>query len=85
MEWYALVFYLTYMLQRKNLHGSIKSCLTAIYQRERRFFDICIPDVRLSNSGSNAGLNSLLQILIHQGDGEGKAGNRKDRKEARIV
>jgi len=67
-------------------------CLTPIYRRERRFFDICIPGVRLRNSGSNVGQTSLLQILIREmgkgrtdtimdwGDEEGKVSNRKDRK-----
>jgi len=48
--------------------------------------------VRLRNNGSNAGLTSSLQILIREmgkgrmdtitdwGDGEGKKGDRKDRK-----
>ena len=46
-----------------NLSDSI--CLTPIYRRERRFFDICIPGVRLNN-GSNVGPISLLQMLIRQ-------------------
>ena len=41
-------------------------CLAPTYRRERRFFDICIPGVRLRNSGSNVGLSSLLQILIRK-------------------
>ena len=45
---------------------------TPIYRRERRFFDICILDVRLRNNGSNVGPITLLQILVIQGDGEGK-------------
>jgi len=56
------------------------SCLAPIYRRERRFFDICIPDVRLRNNSSNVGLTSLLQIVVFQGDEEGKKGDRKDRK-----
>ena len=48
-------------------------CLAPVYQRERRFFDICIPDVLLRNNGSNVCLTSLLQTLINQGDGEGEA------------
>ena len=47
--------------------------LTPIYRRERRFFDICIPDMRLRNKGSSVGPVRLLQILINQGDGEGEA------------
>ena len=42
------------------------SCLAPIYRRERRFFDICIPGVRLRSSGSNVGLTSLLQMLIRE-------------------
>ena len=53
--------------------------------------------MRLRNNGSNVGLTSLLQILIremgkermdtitNEGDGKGKAGDRKDRKGARIA
>ena len=55
-------------------------CLAPIYQRERRFFDICVPSVRLRNNSSNVGPNSLLQILVIQGHGEGEKGDRKDRK-----
>jgi len=58
----------------------IHECLTPIYRRERRFFDICIPGVKLRNSSSNIGQTSLLQILVIQGDGEGEKGDRKDRK-----
>jgi len=36
--------------------------------------------VRLRKSGSNVGPTSLLEILVVQGDGEGKKGDRKDRK-----
>ena len=48
--------------------------------------------MRLRNNSSNVGLTSLLQILIREmgkgrmdaitnyGDGEGKIGDRKDRK-----
>ena len=74
----------------------ISSCLTPIYRRERRFFEICIPSMRLRNNGSNVGLTSLLQILIREmgkgridtitdwGDGEGKASDRKDRKKQEL-
>jgi len=44
----------------------IVGCLTPVYRRERRFFDICISGVRLRNYGSNAGPTSLLQILIRE-------------------
>jgi len=50
-----------------------KCCPAPIYRRERKFFDICIPDVRSRNNSSNIGLTSLLQILVTKGDGEGKA------------
>ena len=40
-------------------------CLAPIYRRERRFFEICMPDVRLRN-GSNVGPTSLLQMLIRE-------------------
>ena len=47
-------------------------CLAPIYRRERRFFDICIPGVRLRNNGSNVGPTSLLQILTREmGKGNG--------------
>ena len=51
-----------------------------------------MPVVRLRNNGSNVGPTSLLQMLIREmkkgrmdtvtnwGDGEGRKGNRKDRK-----
>jgi len=41
-------------------------CLTPIYRRERRFFEICMPGVRLRNNGSNVGPTSLLQMLIRE-------------------
>ena len=41
-------------------------CLTPIYRGKRRLFDICIPDLRLRNNGSNVGPTSLLQILISE-------------------
>jgi len=41
-------------------------CLASIYRRERRFFDICIPGVRLRNNGPDAGPTSLLQMLISE-------------------
>jgi len=40
------------------------SCLAPIYRTERRFFDVCIPGMRLRKNGSNVGPTSLLQILI---------------------
>jgi len=40
--------------------------LATIYRRERRFFEIGIPRVRLRNNGSDVGLTSLLQILIRE-------------------
>ena len=68
---------------------NVYRCLTPIYRRERRFFDICISGVRLRNNSSNVGPTSLLQIFIRArgkgrtdtitdwGDGEGKASDRK--------
>ena len=41
-------------------------CLTPTYRRERRFFEICMPGVRLRNNGSNVGPTSLLQMLIRE-------------------
>ena len=35
-------------------------------RRERRFFEICMPGVRLRNNGSNVGPTSLLQMLIRE-------------------
>ena len=70
--------------------------LTPIYRREKRFFDICIPGVRLRNNGPDVGPTSLLQILIREmgkgrtdtitdwGDGEGKASYRQDRKKQEL-
>ena len=69
-----------------------RQCLAPIYRRERRFFEICMPGVRLRNNGSNVRPASLLQMLIGRwgkgrtdtikdwGDGEGKESDRKDRK-----
>ena len=73
------------MKQNKILEYSTKTAkgnrpLSPICRRERRFFDICIPNVRLRNNGSNVGPTSLLQILAIQGEGEGKKSDRKDRK-----
>jgi len=49
----------------------ISNCLAPIYRRERRFFEICMPGVRLRNNGSNVGPTSLLQMLIGEmGKGE---------------
>ena len=44
----------------------LSSCLGPIYRRERRFFEICMPGVRLRNNGSNVGPTSLLQMLIRE-------------------
>jgi len=52
----------------------LSHCLAPIYRRERRFFEICMPGVRLRNNGSNVDPTSLLQILYHserKGKGEG--------------
>jgi len=61
----------------------IGTCLAPIYRRERRFFEICMPGVRLRNSGSNVGLTSLLQMLIREMK-KGKASDRKDRKKQEL-
>ena len=55
-------------------------CLTTIYRRERKFFDKCIPGVRLRNNSSDVGPTSLLQILVVQGEEEGEKDDTKDRK-----
>ena len=61
-------------------------------RRERTFFEMCIPGVRLGNNSPDVGLTSLVPILIREmgkrrtdpitdwGDGEGKVSDRKDRK-----
>ena len=71
-------------------------CLAPIYRRERRFFEICIPSMRLRNNGPDVGPTSLLQILIREmrkgrtdtimdwDDGEGKVSDRKDRKKQEL-
>ena len=41
-------------------------CLTPIYRRERRFFQICIPSMRLRNNCPGVGPTSLLQMLIRE-------------------
>jgi len=52
-------------------HRSDELCLAPIYRRERRFFEIYMPGVRLRNNGSNVGPTSLLQMLIREmGKGE---------------
>jgi len=91
-------------LHRRRLHNlsgqpfqcSITLCVSPIYRRERRFFEICIPGVRLRNNGPDVAPTNLLQILIRKmgkgrmdtimdwGDGEGKVGNRKDRKKQEL-
>ena len=65
---------------------------------ERRFFDICIPNGEIKTQWSDVCPTILLQTLVIKGDGEGKAatitnysdgegkaGNRKDRKGERIT
>jgi len=59
---------------------SFGPCLTTIYRRERKFFDKCIPGVRLRNNNSDVGPTSLLQILVVQGEEEGEKDDTKDRK-----
>ena len=45
---------------------ALEGCLAPVYRREKRFSDICIPCVRLTNNGLNVGLTSLLQTLIRK-------------------
>ena len=71
------------------MRSIVKVCLAPVYRRERRFFDECIPSVRLRNNGSNVGLTSLLQILIRE-TGKGKwviekTGKRQELHKAGIV
>jgi len=40
--------------------------LAPIYRRERRFFDICVPSIRLRSNSPDVGPTSLLQILIRE-------------------
>lgn len=57
------MLWLAQVMASKSMHFDI-------YRRERGFFDICIPGVRLNN-GSNVGPTSLLQMLIRErGRGE---------------
>ena len=44
------------------------TCLAQINRRERRFFEICIPRMRLRNNGPDVSPTSVLQNL-NQGDG----------------
>jgi len=46
--------------------STIMQCITPICRRERGFFDICIPGMRLRNNSSNVCPTSLLQILIRK-------------------
>ena len=53
------------MSLKSFLIGLLPLCLAPIYRRERRFFEICMPSMRLRNDGSNVGPTSLLQMLIN--------------------
>ena len=44
-------------------------CLAPIYRRERRFFEICMPGVRLRNNGSN-GWSDQFITNVNKGDEE---------------
>jgi len=44
----------------------VRKCLAPICRRERRFFEIYIPGVRLRDNGSNVGQTSLLKMLIRE-------------------
>ena len=52
----------------------LEKCLAPICRRERRFFEICMPGMRLRNNGSNVGPTSLLQMLIKE-TGKGEDGH----------
>ena len=54
------------MLRQTVLANEVNKGLAPIYRRERRFFEICMPGVRLRNNGSNVGPTSLLQMLIRE-------------------
>jgi len=54
------------LLSTKLFNFSTSCCLAPIYRRKRRFFEICMPGVRLRNNGSNVGPTSLLQMLIRE-------------------
>ena len=54
------------MLQGLNVFLVLRSCLAPIYRRERTFFEICIPGVRLRNNGPDVGPTGLLQVLIRE-------------------
>ena len=44
-------------------------CLAPNYRRERRFFEICMPGVRLRNNGSN-GWSDQFITNVNKGDEE---------------
>ena len=82
--------------KRKMSPFPVPLCLTPIYRRERTFFEICIPSMRLSNNCPDVDPTNLLPILIREmgkgrtdtikdwGNAEGKASNRKDRKKQEL-
>ena len=39
-------------MSRKG-RAPVEVCLTLIYRKERRFFEICIPGVKLRNNGAD--------------------------------
>ena len=53
-------------LEDAGANSANVTCLAPIYRRERRFFDVSVPGVRLRNNGSNVGPTSLLQMLIRK-------------------
>ena len=61
---FILLYIYIFMLIFKTI--LLSECLAPIYRRERRFFDVCIPGMRLRNNSSNVGPTSLLQMLIRE-------------------
>jgi len=52
----------------------LNKCLAPVYRRERRFFGICIPNVRLRNNGSNVGPSSTSPNQSGRWGGRGLRG-----------
>ena len=49
-----------------NAVRTCQYCLAPIYRRERTFFDICIPGMRLRNNSPDVGLTCLLRFVIRE-------------------
>lgn len=56
-----------------------------LQEREEVLSDTCIPNDEIKTNMSNVCLTSLLQILVLQGDGEGKMGGRRQEIKARSL